>query len=124
MKGLNTKTRYQVKLLLAVAALALLYNSSGWGLLASTGGWILMGYKGKKESAKNVWWFALGVFTTFLSLLSTFSGLVSFVFRRDLLLAYGTRLFINKLTGCVLIAALFSSSIIAEDALPPVEKKE
>eukprot|EP00339_Tiarina_fusa_P018803 CAMPEP_0117011008 /NCGR_PEP_ID=MMETSP0472-20121206/9558_1 /TAXON_ID=693140 ORGANISM="Tiarina fusus, Strain LIS" /NCGR_SAMPLE_ID=MMETSP0472 /ASSEMBLY_ACC=CAM_ASM_000603 /LENGTH=203 /DNA_ID=CAMNT_0004713687 /DNA_START=209 /DNA_END=821 /DNA_ORIENTATION=- len=73
MKGYNTKTRYQVKMMLAVTALALFYESSGWAVVTSAVAGVYMFLKGKKESVKNLWWMSLSAISFVVSLILTTS---------------------------------------------------
>ena len=109
MKGLNTKTRYQTKVLLAIASLALFYNSSGWSFVMSVCSLAWMIHKSKKESIKNIYWMILSG----ISSIGSFGLLVtSIIYKND---DTGKRTLIQQFLAAILVASIVSSSILSEE---------
>ena len=110
MKGLNTKTRYQVKLMLMVAALALFYESSGWSAwfsLASVAWMVLQ--NAKLDSIKNLWWTCLAASTCFASLILSTSSYITAIFGYEMIQIEKVYL-LQQCLACTLIGSIISSA--------------
>ena len=115
MKGVNTKARYQVKLMLAVAALALFYESSGWSTTLSGSGaaWMII-HKAKLESIKNLWWFTLSVITCVSSLILSISYYILLASGYEVIGVDKCHLF-QQCLASILFGSIVSSALSEKD---------